>query len=133
MDIIEKARELGLMIADSEQMSRLTRAEESMETDERARALMRDYKLLQTEAARALREDGVKPSAKGINERLEEKQREINSYGITKNYIEAKNEFDRLMSTINSVMIYAITGEEPCSTGGCGSCGGCGQHSSQQN
>ncbi len=128
MDIIEKATELGLMIADSEQMSRLTKAEERIEMDERARALMTDYKLLQVEAARALREDSGKPVTEGINQRLAAKQREINDYGITKNYIEAKNEFDRLMSTINSVMIYAITGEEPCSTGGCGSCGGCGQH-----
>ncbi len=124
MDIIEKAKELGTMIANSPEMEKLTRAEEMMESDQKAKALLNDYKLLQIETVKATKENREKSVIESIKERLLAKQEEINKYEVTVNFIEAKNNFDALMKTINDVIVHSITGEEPCSSDKCKSCGG---------
>ncbi len=124
MDILDKAKELGLMIADSEEMKTLNRAEEVLESDEKSKMLLNEYKGLQMGIKRATEEDLGKDAIDLIRDRLFAKQKEINEYEVTKNFYEAKANFDKLMSTINSVIIHSITGEEPCSPSKCGSCGG---------
>jgi cell fate (sporulation/competence/biofilm development) regulator YlbF (YheA/YmcA/DUF963 family) len=126
MDIYAKARELGGMIASSEQMSALKKAEQELEGDTRAKQLMNDYKLLQMELVKAVKEKRSADITASIRQRLVSKQEELNSYNVTNNYLAAKSEFDSFMKTINNVIIFAVTGEEPCSSGNCGSCsGGC--------
>lgn len=125
MDIIEKAKELGQAIANSEEMNRLKQAEADIENDEKARELLNDYKQLQIEVVRATKEGREKAVVDSIKDRLLDKQEEINLYETTKRYIDAKSSFDGFMKTINNVMIYSITGEEPCSPTKCGTCGGC--------
>lgn len=124
MDIIDRARELGTMIGDSAQMENYKKCEIEVQSDEKALALFNDYKLLQIEVVNATKENRGKDIIDSIRERLEAKENEIEAYETTKNFLEAKGEFDGLMHTINDVIIHAITGEESCSSGGCSSCGG---------
>lgn len=128
MDIINKAKELGYMIGESQQMLRLQNAEVAMESDEKAKQLMREYKQVQIALVRATKEKQELETIEELRQKLMGKQEEINSYSITNEYLEAKSNFDSFMKTINDVIIFSITGEEPCSPNKCGSCGGgCGK------
>jgi cell fate (sporulation/competence/biofilm development) regulator YlbF (YheA/YmcA/DUF963 family) len=125
MDILNKAMELGEMIADSMELARLKTSELMLDSDEHARKLMNDYKELQIELVRATKSKMERASVEEIKELLINKQKELNDYSITNEYLEAKNGFDSLMNKINNVITYAITGDEQCSSGNCGSCSGC--------
>jgi cell fate (sporulation/competence/biofilm development) regulator YlbF (YheA/YmcA/DUF963 family) len=124
MDAFEKARELGHTIAESPEMERLSKAENAIERDDKAKRLLEDYKLLQIEMVRATKEGREKEVIDSIKIRLMNKQDEVNEYDPTLEYLKAKSDFDKFMKNINNVIIHAITGEEPCSPNKCGSCGG---------
>lgn len=124
MEIMDKARELGVLIADSDKMLNLKNAEAEVEGDIKAKTLFKEYKELQIELIKANKEKREKEIIESIKAMLMDKQNEVNEYRITKNYINAKNSFDNFMKTINDVIIYTISGEEPCSPNKCSSCGG---------
>ncbi|MCX7709637.1 MAG: YlbF family regulator [Clostridia bacterium] len=124
MDIVTKAKELGKMIGESEEMTNLKKAEAGIEQDPKAGTLMNDYKLLQIEMVRATKENRPKDVIEEIKGRLLAKQEEINQYETTLFYLESKTKFDKLMKNVNDVIIFAISGEEPCSPHKCSSCGG---------
>ena len=125
MDVLIKAKELGDAIANSDEMQRFKSSEISLEADTQSKALMNDYKNLQIELVRA---SGGKKSSEEIEnmkESLLSKQRQLNEYEITLNYLTAKTEFDRMMKNINDVITFTITGEESHTPDKCGSCSGC--------
>lgn len=126
MSVLEKARELGELLAESEQLKRLNSTQAALENDERGMALMEDYRLLQVELIKATRENDSEVKVSDIKDLLMAKQSEIDDYKLTSEYIEAKNDFDELMKNVNDVITFAITGEA-CSPSKCASCGGgCG-------
>lgn len=124
MDIITKAKELGESIASSKEMENLKNSEIELEKDRKAKELLNDYKLLQMELVRATKEKREKEIIDSIRLRLMSKQDELNDYDVTKNYLSAKATFDKLMKMVNDVIVFSISGEEPCSPKKCGSCGG---------
>jgi len=127
MDIIDKAKELGNMLKESTQMTELKKAEESLMQDEKGKGLLNDLYMLQQEMSNAMSETTDKSVIDDINKRYTLKQNEVLSYEITRSYFECKGNFDKLMKQINDVIIYSITGQEPCSDDNCSSCGcGCG-------
>ena len=127
-EILVKARELGEMLVASQELSRLKKAEAILESDDRGMALLEDQRLLQVELIKAAREGNSEVQLEDITNLLKEKQNEINAYPKTSEYIEAKNQFDSLVKSINDVITFAITGEA-CSPSKCSSCGGgCGSH-----
>lgn len=126
MNIMDKARELGRLIADSEEMLNLKESEAEIEQDDKSRRLMSEYKALQRELARATQEKRDKTVLRDLNQRLDDKYTEITSHDVTGRYLTAKSIFDSFVNQVNHVIIYSITGEEPCSHDKCGSCsGGC--------
>lgn len=124
MDAIDLARDLGRAIAQSPQMEAYKRSEEGIASDDKAKLLMNDYKLLQTELVRATREKKGTEIIDSLKERLVAKQEELNTYEVTLAFLTAKNNFDGLMKNINDVLTYEITGEDTCSGKSCSSCGG---------
>ncbi len=128
MDVLVKARELGEVLADSPVIKRLRNAETALEKDDRGMALLEDQRLLQIELIKATRGGNNEVDMKDIRDMLVEKQKEIDSYPLTREYLEAKDEFDKLMKNINDIITFAVTGEA-CTPSKCASCaGGCGQH-----
>lgn len=125
MDIVSKAKELGDLIALSKEMGELKRAEQLLEADGRAKGLLEDYNALQMEMVKAVREGRDSTAIREAQKRLFDKREEIDGYEITAGYLKAKTEFDGLMKTVNDVLVFTVTGEEPCSPNRCGSCGGC--------
>lgn len=125
MDIIDKAKELGVAIADSKEMKRLKTGDANLQGDQMGLALMKEYKQMQIELVRVSKENRDVETIDEIKEMVMKKQQQLYDYEITNEYLEAKSEFDKLMNTINDVISFAITGEEQCTSGKCGSCGGC--------
>ncbi|HOP92915.1 MAG TPA: YlbF family regulator [Acetivibrio thermocellus] len=125
MDIFTKAKELGEWISNSDEMTNYKKWEASLERDHKARAILREYQYLQTEMVRAAQEDKDKSVIDDIKERLLSKFDEINNNEITRNYIESKEKLDRLIKKVNDVLVYSISGEEPCPSDDCSSCSGC--------
>lgn len=125
MDVLIKARELGKMLGDSEEMQRLKKAEAELEGDDHGKELMEDYRLLQIDLVKATREKKGEVKINEVREILVEKLAELNTYPITYEYLEAKNAFDSFVKNINDVISFAIKGED-CSPSKCSSCSGCG-------
>lgn len=125
MDIFEKAKELGEAIASSKEMDEYKKIEASLASDEKAKSLMNDYKLLQIEVVKASKEGRDKDVIEAIKNNLLDKQKEINEYKVTADFLVAKSNLDSLMKRVNDVIIYSISGEEPCSPNKCRSCSGC--------
>ncbi|NLY44260.1 MAG: YlbF family regulator [Clostridiaceae bacterium] len=129
-NIIEKAKELGEMLAESKQYIRLKNAEEAQLNDSKAQDLLKQYNQKRRQAAMLIR--CGKLNAEQIESVKKELQEEFNRLYENENikeYIEAKKDFEQLLNTINSILYFYI-GEEnkkgclpgKCSTGTCRGC-----------
>jgi len=125
MDIFETAKQLGTMLANSEQMTRLKNAEATLEGDSAAKELMNKYKELQLKVVRASKARAEKQEIDALRDELMAHQVGLNENAITKEYLDSKTDFDTFTKTINQVITYAMTGDEGCSPSKCGSCSGC--------
>ena len=128
-EIIEKAQELGTMIADSEERVRMTNAADAMNANEEAVELLKTYNDNRKAATEKLR--GTNPSKEDLQEFKAYVQAEFDKIAGNKliaEYIEANKDFDNMVQQVNAVLSYFITGQESneggCS-GNCSSCKGC--------
>lgn len=124
MDITTKARELGLMMAESDEMKAYTSSEAAMKSDEKAMQLMKEYKQLQIEMVKVTRDKASNEIIDEVRIKLLEKQQEINDYDKTKNYLVSKNNLEALIKKVNDIIAYSMTGETGCTDEKCKSCGG---------
>ncbi|MDD6762922.1 MAG: YlbF family regulator [Clostridiales bacterium] len=127
MTVIEKARELGELIQESEEMKAYKDAEAIQKSDEATQECMSKFNLNRLNLARDMqngkisREDAVGANNKAYEELLKEAP-------LIKDYVEKKKKFDELVNQVNTIINFYITGSTGggCS-GNCGSCGGgCG-------
>ncbi|MCX7749701.1 MAG: YlbF family regulator [Clostridia bacterium] len=125
MDAFEKAKELGEIIKNSKMMADFKRAEEAYEQDPFAKDLFDTYKNIQMDLLRATKGNKPQDEIMDLRGKLVSKQDEINGYAVTKDFLDRKAKLDDFIKKVNDVLMYAITGEESCSSHGCGSCGGC--------
>ncbi len=124
MDIIEKARELGQMMAKSQEIENYNKAEAEMKSDDKSTTLMSEYKQLQIEMVKLTRGGAETKAIEETKEKLLAKQLEINTYPVTMNYLTAKANLEAMMKKVNDILVYSITGESECSDEKCKSCGG---------
>ena len=124
MDITEKARELGLMLASSTQMETYKNAESAMLSDEKSTKLMSEYKQLQIEMVKRTRESAETEVIEDTKQKLLAKNKEITEYDITYDFLTSKTNLDALMKKVNDIIIFSISGESACSDDKCSSCGG---------
>ena len=123
-EILDKTRELGMLIQASEQMKNAKNAEILQANDEQAQELMKEYNLKRLNLARDMqsgkisREDAVKQNNDAFDEIVEKSD-------SIKKYIEAKKEFDTLVNQVNQILNFYITGQDPNCTHDCSTCGGC--------
>lgn len=124
MDIFAKVRELGEMIQESEQMKAMKTAELVQEQDEDAKKYLKEFELNRLNLARDMqsgklsREDAVKQNNEAFEKLCEQAP-------AVKNYLDKKQEFDAMVSQINQILNYYITGMDPNCTHDCSTCGGC--------
>lgn len=128
MTVIEMAKQLGEAISGSEEFLRYKAAEEAYHADAEAGRLTEEYGKKSEELAKELSKDGITPA-----EMIKIRQKMTAEYGalclnpVIKEFLSAKGEAEQLLSQVNGIIHYYVTGEEEqggCS-GNCSSCGGC--------
>ena len=125
-EIFQRAKELGMMIAESDDAKALKAAEELHLADDEAQKLMMDYTLRMEK----LSEEASKPGI--TKEELDKLQMDAQAEMIricqNKNidrYLEANRKFNNLINQVNGIIAHFVRGED---NGGCGgSCGSCGK------
>lgn len=124
MTIIEKAHELGEMIKSSGEKTALDEVEERQGRDDEAQKLLGEFNLKRMNLARQLH-DGKITQEEAVRQNTESFNELVAKSPVIAEYVEAKKAFDALVSEINGVLNYYITGQEPGCTHDCSTCGGC--------
>ncbi|MCI8979337.1 MAG: YlbF family regulator [Clostridia bacterium] len=123
-EIMEKTRELGELIQNSEEMKNVKNAEILQENDDKAQELLKEFNMQRMNLARDMQnnkisqEEAIKQNNEAFEKMLEESE-------SIKKYIDAKHEFDSLVNQVNQVLNFYITGQDPNCTHNCSTCGGC--------
>ena len=123
-EVLDKTRELGVLIQASEQMKNMKNAEILQANDDKAQELMKEYNLARLNLARDMqagkisREEAVKKNNEAFDDIVERSD-------TIKKYIAAKKEFDTLVNQVNQILNFYITGQDPNCTHDCSTCGGC--------
>ncbi len=132
--IIEKAQELGQLIANCSEADRVKTAGDRMNANDEAVDILQAYNDSRREATERLRAIG-NPSKEEIEAFRAEDMAEFEKLmqnDLIKEYIEANQEMENLVNQVNAVLTYFIQGGQDgemgaggsCS-GNCSSCGGC--------
>lgn len=136
--ILEKARELGIALSESDEFANMTRTRETMEADTGLMAELNEYNALQESIARLLTQDGdnhaeIQQMSRDI-ERLHDELIENETFRAM---LEAQAEFQQLMKRVNAVIGMCIGAEgkdeeedndeenEGGCSGCCSQCSGC--------
>lgn len=123
-EVLDKTRELGVLIQASEQMKNMKNAEILQANDDKAQELMKEYNLTRLNLARDMqagkisREEAVKKNNEAFDDIVERSD-------TIKKYIAAKKEFDTLVNQVNQILNFYITGQDPNCTHDCSTCSGC--------
>ena len=127
MDVLEKARELGEMLADSEEYKRMKDAEKAKNADATAVSMLADYNQKANEfAAKVQTAEPTKEELLEYREALGAAFRELDANPVVHEFMEASKAFDELMKNINSIIAFYVVPEKGGScSGNCSSCGGC--------
>ena len=122
-EIMEKTRELGELIQNSEEMKNVKNAEILQENDDKAQELLKEFNMQRMNLARDMQNNKIsqEEAIKQNNEAFEKMLKESESI---KKYIDAKHEFDSLVNQVNQVLNFYITGQDPNCTHNCSTCGG---------
>ena len=119
MPILEKARELAALIAESPELVAVRVAEETMANDNAAQSIIQEFQQKQTTIQQAyMKGEELSDSQKQEVEKLQEKMR---AHPLIAKYFDAQEKFEKVLHSVNHIMTKAITGEE-AESGGCG-CG----------
>lgn len=127
MDIFEKAHELGAMIANSEEFTRLNKAKEAQNADGDASVILMNYNRKREQLIKEASEPDI--SNERMQEIRNEMEKEIDKLNSNPNiaeFMEAMQAFNDLMDGVNGIVTSYISPKQDggCS-GNCGSCGGC--------
>lgn len=134
MTVIDKARELGVMIQQDERYAAYYAAKDENDKDEALQNMISEFNmkrmLLNSEMSKAEKDDAKLAE---LDSAIKSLYGDIMANEHMAKYNEAKNAMDALLGQINMVITYSANGEDPmtCPTeehscsGSCSSCGGC--------
>jgi len=124
-EIIEKAKELGALLQRSEQVQKYTVAKAAYDQDETVQKLIKEYNLHRmTMMSLSEAEDSERMAE--VEERLKAVYTQVIENEKYKSMQEAGSAVEALLSQVNGVLTFYVTGEEPQScTHDCSTCGGC--------
>lgn len=127
-NILEKARELGQAIAESDEQTNMRTAEDAVMEDAQASALMQEYSELKVQVQDMLESESPDEEALSQkSDRLQEAQDQLNALPLVQQMLETRGAFAQMMAQVNQVIQFMVTGETSDCGGDCGGCGGgCG-------
>ena len=127
VEIIEKTKELGALLKDSEPVLALAKARADYDQSKEIQDLMGEFNLHKMTIAALGKQEN--PDEKRLAEhevKLSEVYNKIMENELMTRYQEKSQAVESLMAQINNIISFYITGEEPQScTGSCATCGGC--------
>ena len=131
-DIFEKAKELGIMIAESEEFKTFKATEDAQLEDKEAVELMMEYHTTrETLNSKAVNPEITKEEFESLKTEAQAAFDKIMANENIAAYVKAQQNFANMMEQINGILSYYVTGKDNeggCS-GSCSSCGGgCGHH-----
>lgn len=130
MDVLEQAKILGRSLVESDEFKAYAEAEAIYNSSEEAQQLTKEYDESCKEHYNELRKENLSPSETvKIRRRITEEYTKVSAHPIIKDYLEKKKAAEKLLSNVNSIIKFYVTGEDQnesgeC-TGNCSSCGGC--------
>lgn len=127
MDVLEQARILGKLIAESDEYVNMKKAEEAQLADADAQKQLAEYNELTNEFSMKVRtKEPTKEEMEEYKEKLTSEYRKLNENPTIKEYIYTQQAFDALMKKINGLIAQYVVPQGNGSCGGnCESCGGC--------
>lgn len=129
MEVLEQAKLLGKAIAESDMFVTFKNAEAAYLNDETAQELTKAYNEKREQLAKQAAKEDVSPQELlDVRRQINAEFEKIAQNDAIRLYINTKQQLDELMSRVDSVIRFEVTGEEQ-HEGGCGgsceSCGGC--------
>ena len=126
-DILEKAKELGMMIAESDEFKKLKETEAIQLSDTTAQEMMARYNERQEELSQiASKSDLTKEEFEKLQLDAQAEFIKLCQNENIKNYLDANQSFSNLINQVNGIIAHFVRGEDQsgCS-GSCSSCKGC--------
>ena len=109
--ILEKAKELGIMISESEQFRAIKAAEENQVADPEADALMAEFTKNQEEYSKRMANPEItKEEFESIKQEAQASFEKICQNKNIKAYLDANREFANLINQVNSIIGYFVKG-----------------------
>ncbi|WP_438317811.1 RicAFT regulatory complex protein RicA family protein [Sporosarcina sp. FA9] len=116
-EIIAKAREIALMIANTEQVEFYKRAEEQINENQKVRENIASLKSLQKQAVN-FQQYGKEKALSIIEGKIEKIQSEIDAVPIVQEFKDSQGEVNDLLQLVSNTISNGVTDEIIKSTGG---------------
>ncbi|MBO8127628.1 MAG: YlbF family regulator [Peptococcaceae bacterium] len=116
MSIIQKARELGAEIAESQELKDYRAAEASVLANEEATQLIREFQQKQRNIQIA-QAQGKQPTEEQKAE-LRVTHENMMANPVVREFLQAKQRFEQTINMVNQILQQAITGNAGCSPSG---------------
>ncbi len=127
-EILEKAHELGKLIAASKELTNYQSQEIIFAADPEAQKMLQQYEEKSMALAEEMRNAAMTPeSLETFRSRMNEIIGELSQNQNAKNYMEAKSAFNNVIMQVNEIIGYHIRGGEEAGgcSGECSCCSGC--------
>lgn len=135
MTVIEKARELGVMIQQDERYAAYYAAKEANDKDEALQNTINEFNMKRLQLNSEMsKEERDEQKLSELDDAIKSIYGEIMANENMSRYNAAKNAMDALLNQINMVITYSANGEDPMTcpventsgcSGSCSTCGGC--------
>jgi len=127
VEIIEKAKELGLLLKDSDIVKEYATAKAAYDNDQQMRELLGQFNLHKMSIAMISKQENADEERLSEHEeKLTEVYNKIMESPLMVDFQEKSNRVETIIGNINNILNLYITGEPSggC-TGSCSTCGGC--------
>ena len=132
MTVLECARQLGAAIQEDETYIQYQMARQANDEDQALQDKIGEFNLLRMSLVNEQgKDDADKGKIEELNEQIQQVYADIMQNPNMVAYNAAKDEMDRLLARVNSILGLCVNGEDPATcepsdcTGSCASCGGC--------
>lgn len=126
--IIDKAKEVGILLAESEKFKRFKRAEMSYLQNEEAQNMVNEYSNKRLEFAKTINEKKLGPQeAQQYVDELGKDYEAMQHNDIIREYLDSKKEFDAFYQSVLDTIDYFVNGNQNggCNQSSCAGCSGC--------
>jgi len=126
-NILEKAHELGKLLAECPELARYQEQEIAFFSDEEAQKLFHEYEEKSAALSAEMKQATMTPETlESFRSRMNENMTALMANTTAREYLEAKSAFNQIVTSVNEIIAYHIRGEQEGGCGGnCSGCSGC--------